>query len=185
MMVNNSIKNLYFNWMAALAIPDVRERDGYERLLVALNDTRFYFTIPLDENRLIDGVQLRYRFAYENGISNDIVSNELGNNECSMLEMMVALALRGEEHIMYDPDLGNQLSSWFSEMLRSLKIDTMTNQNFDQQWIDYRLDSLLNHEYEPNGSGGLFTINNPRQDMRKVEIWYQMCWYLDAILKEE
>ena len=171
--------------MASLAIPDVRKRDSYEKLLVSLNDTKFYFTIPLDENRYIDGVQLRYRFAYENGIPNDVVSQNLDNKECSMLEMMVALALRGEEHIMYDPDIGNQLSSWFSEMVKSLKLEEMTNRNFDQRWVEYRLDSLLNHEYESNGSGGLFTINNPRQDMRTVEIWYQMCWYLDAILKEE
>ena len=39
---------------------------------------------------------------------------------------------------------------------------------------------FLDRDYEPNGKGGLFTIKNCRQDLRKVEIWYQLCWYLDS-----
>jgi len=184
MMISEQINNLYFNWMASLAIPDVRKRDDYSLLLVSLNDTKFYFTIPLDENRYIDGIDLRYRFGYENNISREDISRYLNIRECSLLEMMVALALKCEDTIMYDPDIGNQLSNWFSEMIKSLKLEDMVNNNFDSEWVQYRFDCLLNHEYEPNGSGGLFTINNPRQDMRTVEIWYQMCWYLDALLKE-
>ena len=100
-----------------------------------------------------------------------------------MLEMMVALALRGEENIMDDPDMGNQISSWFMEMIESLKLLEMTNNNYDQQWVEFRIDSLLNHEYESNGEGGLFTVLSPRKDMRLVEIWYQMMWYLNAVLE--
>jgi hypothetical protein len=179
---NEEIKNLYFSWMASLAIVSPTERSDYSHLLNALYDTKFYFTIPLDENRYVDGLDLRYRFGYSHNISKEQIMDTLDTRECSMLEMMVALALRCEEHIMYDPDLENQLSNWFSDMLQSLKLENMTNNNFDIDWVTYRLDCLLKHEYEPNGSGGLFTIRNPRQDLRKVEIWYQMCWYLDTIL---
>lgn len=176
------VKDLYFDWMTNLVIPDERIRRDYSQLLYALNNLIFYFTIPLDENRAVDGAQLRYRFGYENNIEQYIVKNELDNRECSMLEMMVALALRGEENIMDDPDLGNRMSSWFMEMIESLKLIEMTNDNFDQQWVEFRVDCLLNHKYEPNGDGGLFTVTNPRKDMRNVEIWYQMMWYLNAIL---
>lgn len=183
--MSENLLQLYFDWMSSLAIPDRDRRERYSDLLYTLNETKFYFTIPLDENRYIDGIQLRNRFAYEMDIPSDYVCDVLNNRECSMLEMMVALALRGEEHIMKNPDIGNQLSCWFEEMIKSLKLDEMTNDNFDPDWVRYRMDALLNHEYEPDGSGGLFTIKNPRRDLRKVEIWYQMCWYLDAILKEE
>lgn len=184
MVKDLSIEDLYFNWMASLAIPNIVERDNYQSLLISLYGKKFNFTIPLDKNRLVDGIDLRYRFGYENGFSNDQIGRYIDTRECSMLEMMVALALRCEEHIMDDPDIGNQLSNWFSEMIISLKLKDMTNRNFDDRWVEYRLDCLLNHEYEPNGDGGLFTIRNPRQDLRTVEIWYQMCWYVDAILKE-
>lgn len=184
-MIDETLKDLYFDWLAKLAIPDDREREDYELLLDALNNSIFRFTIPLDENRQIDGLQLRYRFSQEMNIPYHIVEQTLDTHECSMLEMMVGLALRGEEHIMEDADIGNQLGVWFNEMITSLKLNNMNNINFDPSWVEFRIDSLLNHTYEPNGSGGLFTIKNPRQDMRTVEIWYQMCWYLDAVLKNE
>lgn len=176
------VKDLYFEWMTNLVMPNGRKQSEYSELLNALNNLIFYFTIPLDENRAVDGAQLRYRFGETYSIETYIIQNELDNKECSMLEMMVALALRGEENIMDDPDMGNQISSWFMEMIESLKLIEMTNENYDQQWVEFRIDSLLNHEYEPNGDGGLFTVNNPRKDMRYVEIWYQMMWYLNTIL---
>ena len=43
------------------------------------------------------------------------------------------------------------------------------------------LERFLRREYEPDGRGGLFTIKSGRHDMRKIEIWYQMMWYLDEI----
>lgn len=177
-----SVKVLYFNWMSKIAIPDVNKRKNYSDLLNALNEIKFYFTIPLDENRAVDGADLRYRFGKEFNIENYIIQHELDNRECSMLEMMVALAVRGEEHIMEDNDIGNQTSCWFMDMLGSLKLIDTTNDNFDLDWIEYCVDRLLNHEYESNGEGGLFTVANPRQDMRYVEIWYQMMWYLNTVL---
>ncbi len=135
--------------MAALAIPNKKQRDQYENLLNALNDSMFRFTIPLDKNRQVDGMELRYRFGNENDISNEEIKRSLDNRECSMLEMMVALALRGDEQIMYDADLGSRISTWFAEMLKSLKLDEMENRYFDQRLFDYRIDCLLNHEYEP------------------------------------
>jgi len=184
-IVRDSINNLYFNWMSELAIPNFEKRERYRSLLFFLNDTRFYFTIPLDENRQIDGLQLRYRFGQDRGYSNVDVRRMIDTRECSMLEMMIALALRCEENVIYDPDIQGQLSFLFFEMIRSLKLEDMTNNTFDPEWVKYRIDCLLNHEYEPNGSGGLFTIKKPRADLRTVEIWYQMCWYLDAIMKGE
>lgn len=183
-MKYGEINQLYFDWMSSLAIPDNRKRRRYSKLLECLNSLSFNFTIPLDKNRKVDGLTLRYRFGFEKGFSNLFIQENLDNNECSMLEMMVALALRAEEHIMYDPDIGDRLHAWFAEMLNSLQLYEMTNDNFDPRFVEYRIDILLNHQYEPNGYGGLFTHNQPRTDMRSVDIWYQMCWYLDAILKE-
>ena len=43
---------------------------------------------------------------------------------------------------------------------------------------------LLYTSYAPDGKGGLFTIRNPRFDMRSMEIWYQMNCYLNEIIRE-
>ena len=179
------LKYGYFDWMTSLVIPDVRERSEYSRLLASLDDNVFYFTIPLDENRYIDGMALRNRFAYENGINEDYILQEFDNKRCSMLEMLVALSLRIEEQIMEDSDIGNRIGVWFFEMIKSLNLFHMTDDNFDPGWVRYRLDVLLNHKYDYNGDGGLFKVNRPRQDLRSVEIWYQMVWYLDSIMKGE
>lgn len=36
------------------------------------------------------------------------------------LEMIIALAIRLEEHIMDDPDIGNRTGQWFWDMIVSL-----------------------------------------------------------------
>ena len=40
----------------------------------------------------------------------------------------------------------------------------------------------MNRTYSPDGDGGLFTVRNCDRDLRNVEIWIQMCWYLDTIV---
>ena len=179
----NKIQDLYFDWMGKLAIDDDKIREKYSNLLFSLASTTFYFTIPLDENRYKDGIELRYRFGAENGLSAEYVQEYLDFNKCSVLEMMVALCLKCEEQITYDPDKGSQLSDWFLEMLESLGLDGMDDDNFDQNYVDYKIEKLLNREYKPNGEGSLFTIYpSSGRDMRKVEIWNQMCLFLDSLL---
>ena len=36
-------------------------------------------------------------------------------------------------------------------------------------------------EYSPDGRGGLFVVRNTSEDLRDVDIWSQLCWYLDNI----
>ena len=130
--------------------------------------------LPLDENRLLDGLDLRFRFADENSYYID--------GDCSVLEMMVALSLRCEEHIMSDDEIGNRTGRWFWEMIDNLGLESMYDDNFDKVYADKIIYRFLNREYEPNGDGGLFTVRNRNVDLRKVEIWYQLMWYLDEVI---
>ena len=82
---------------------------------------------------------------------------------------------------MSDPDQGDRTSSWFQEMLCSLGIDNQDDQNFDYKWFNFRIDIFENRDYEANGKFGLFTIKHPLVDMRTIEIWYQMSFYLNEI----
>ena len=111
-----------------------------------------------------------------------MIATYLDDRPCSILEMMIALAIRCEEHIMEDPEIGNRTGQWFWNMIVSLGLGHMTDDYFDLAYVEEAVRRFLNREYSRDGSGGLFTIERCPQDMRRIEIWYQMCMYLQTIL---
>ena len=173
-------RRLYFEWLTSFVYDDkLYVGLSYRRLLEYLHERDFYYIIPMDENRELDGIALRYRFAELEGYSVDSMEfQEITNRRCSILEMMVALSIRMEEAIMSDPAIGNRTGQWFWTMIVSLGLADMTDRDFDIYKVNNSLYKLLNREYMPNGAGGLFTLKNPGRDMRFVEIWYQMQGYL-------
>lgn len=82
---------------------------------------------------------------------------------------------------MDDPRKGDRTQQWFWGMVNSLGLGSMRDDIFDRGFVDYTINRFLNRDYEPNGKGGLFTIRNCDRDLRTVEIWYQLNWYLDTI----
>lgn len=177
-----TIEREYFDWLCSLVCSGYSTQASYEKLLTYLHDVPFRYSLPMDENRAKDGVGMRYRFARTKGpVSHawEILDALEGN--CSVLEMMVALAVRCEESIMDDPNIGNRTGQWFWEMIVNLGLGAMTNSHFDWDIVEPAITRFLDRDYEPNGKGGLFTVNHCHCDLRDVQIWYQMCWYLDSI----
>jgi hypothetical protein len=43
------------------------------------------------------------------------------------------------------------------------------------------LDRVIRREYEPDGTGGFFPLQNPLEDQTQVEIWYQMAAYINEL----
>lgn len=171
-MTHDDILNDYFEWLSD-TVCGTRFSDSisYKKLLMHLHNTEFRYSIPKDDNRADDGVHLRYRFA-----------GHLWPGKCSVLELMVALSIRCEEFITDDPKIGNRTSQWFWNMISSLGLNGMRDDKYDRTYVDYILDRFMDREYSPNGEGGLFTIKNCEYDMRNIEIWNQLCWYLDSIV---
>lgn len=183
---NGRIEREYLDWMTRLVCANSYAGDeSWNCLLALLHNMEFTYQLELDENRAIDGCDLRYRFAYECGLSGQTVKNELDNRPCSVLEMMVAQAVRCEEHIMDDPDSGNRTDKWFFEMIRSLGLIRMHDDRFDAHYAEAVILRFLRREYAENGCGGLFTLKHRMTDMRQVEIWYQAMWYLDEVIYDE
>ena len=176
-MTRYELNNSYFDWMYRLVCKSQR----YLRLLRHLHGIDFDYILPMDGNRAEDGVNLRYRFGYENAYDEHAIASYLDDRPCSVLEMIVALAIRCEEHIMDDPDIGNRTGQWFWEMMHNLRLDNMTDDAYDGMRVETIVMRFLNREYGRNGEGG-FTVKNSMRDMRSIEIWYQMCLYLDDIL---
>lgn len=82
---------------------------------------------------------------------------------------------------MSDPDIGNRTGQWFWGMIKSLGLESMDDANFDSVYTDMVISKFLNRTYERTGKGGLFTIEGCRRDLRDVEIWCQMMWYIGDI----
>lgn len=162
----------YFEWMYRLVCNGrFAKRISYRKLLMHMHDTEFIYCILKDENRAEEGAELRRRF-----------SGHSHYGPCSVLEMILALTLRCEETIMDNPAYGDRTGQWFWGMVNNLGLGAMDDNNYDRHYVDSVLDRFLNRQYEPNGEGGLFTIRDCHRDLREVEIWHQMCWYLDSIV---
>lgn len=181
--MRNAVINQYFEWIYGLVCGDRFADDiSYRKLLMRLHDIEFVYTIPRDENRAADGVSLRQRFAVQSELTltrNDIY--DAIDMPCSILEMMVALAIRCEETIMDDTAYGDRTGQWFWGMINNLGLGAMDDRHYDKIFVDEVITRFLNHEYARDGKGGLFRVRNTRRDLRKLEIWIQMCWYLDSI----
>lgn len=173
----------YFDWLCGFVCRNKRVGAfSYEKLLTQLHNTEFRAVIPRDENRASDGMDLRYRYALEHEYcSVDVIMDAL-DGPCSVLEMMVALAICCEETYMDNPNIGNRTGQWFWNMIKNLGIGSMSDGLYDERQVYISLERFLRREYEPDGKGGLFRIRNCDRDLRNVEIWHQFCWYLDSIV---
>ena len=183
MDLSHIIENEYFKWLYNYVCKYKVHGDiSYKKLFAMLHDTEFIFSIPNDVNRAIDGEDLRYRFSLEFEEREGVPIPYKIDGPCSVLEMMIALAIRCEETIMDDPRYGDRTAQWFWMMMSNLGLGLMTDDIYDRDLVKRKLDIFLNREYEPDGKGGLFYIRDCTDDLREVEIWAQLCWYLDKFV---
>ena len=173
----------YFEWLCGIVVAGRTEEETpvgmYSRLLRQLFEKPFRYDIPMDGNRAEEGIDLRYRFTEELGYP-QAAAAELDDRDCSVLEMLTALSIRCEEHIMHDDKEGDRTRMWFWEMLGNLGLIEYTDYHYDETAVNMILERLLNHDYGPHGEGGLFYIPDCPRDLRTVEIWYQLNWYLNS-----
>lgn len=172
-----SIQDEMFKWCY-----DTIKGQRYEKVLRLMWDTEFYSIDPLDDNRIIDGVEARYLYGEDNNIPDRVIDVKFDNQRCSVLEMMVGLCIRLENTVMVDSDYGNRTSMWFWCMMRSLGLYGMTDDKYDDVRANDILETFLEREYDRTGRGGLFTIMEPLRDMRQTCIWTQAMWFFEKTL---
>lgn len=171
------MRDKYFEWLFDKMCRGRYEAVSYRKLLGFLYDTKFTYIIPKDINRAKDGIDLRRRCP---GFETDEDARYL-SGPCNVLEMMVALAVRIEETIMDNAAIGDRTGQWFWGMITNMGLGSMTDDVFDRVYVEETVERFLNRDYEPDGKGGLFRIRNCEYDLRDVEIWYQLCWYLEDV----
>lgn len=184
----NAAVNGYFDWLMKKAQNEegTIPVEDYSKMFWQLFNTEFSYTIPLDGNRAEDGVSLRYRYGDEYGIPESKIASEIDICPCSVLEMIVALAIRVEENIMYDSEIGNRTGLWIWTMLNNLGISDVKNDIYEEPidtFIYNHVNVFLRREYDFDGNGGgLFVVTNSAKPLYDTEIWYQAMWYFKELL---
>lgn len=173
------IEDEYFNWIINKIFR--YDYDGqYNKLFRYLYTTPFYYSIKMDENRYIDGIDLRYRFSLENKISFSYAIEQFEGKLCSILEMLVGLSVRWE-NIMHDDDIGDRTGEWFRVMISNLGLDSQIDDMFDSHYVEGKIKNFMLRNYDHDGHGSLFPVDGSNVDMRQTEIWYQLCQYINYI----
>lgn len=167
----------YFVWLVDL-IDDGTKAYTYSSLLNRLYFTPFRWTIDNDGNREIDGIELRHKYIQDFVPFDTDDISDVGNEFCSVLEVLVSLAIRMED-ILYDPDFGTQIPVWFWTMIDNLGLSRATDEVFDDASFFETMYIFLGRGYDSHGFGSIFYTNRDDLDFKKMELWYQMMHFID------
>lgn len=181
MSFSDQIRNKYFDWLYDYMCEGrAHNYVSYRKLFIFLHDVEFTYTMVMDSNRAHDGICLRRRFAKTMDKEDYDIIIDILDEPCSVLEMLIALSIRTEEEIMDDSRYGNRIKQWFWTMLKTMGLNMMSDDVFDEREAERIINKFLNRRYEPDGRGGLFYIRNCEEDLRDYEIWTQLCWFLNS-----
>lgn len=185
-MTNANLVDDYYSWLVSMVNGDDEFNcDDYTYILGKLFSERFYWTMDRDENRSMDGLDLRETFCNRTclGLDEYYILMESMPEYCTILEMMVALAMRIEDDIMADPEYGDRTSKWFWTMMKNSRLADLDDASYEDEDANEVIFCLLNRQYLRDGFGGFFCTTNRSINMRNVEIWYQMNYYFDEFCK--
>lgn len=175
-MNREPLEETYFKWLVA-QVANVRlksPRLAYWNLMRQLFVTEFTWRVRNDDNRVVDGKELRSLFLSEH--PNPDATPAWLEQGCSFLEMLIALSGR----LTFQTE-GASPADWFWHLLGNVNI-VVTDEEYAnlrmEVYVGQVLDMINQRTYEPNGKGGLFPLNHAKTDQTKAEIWSQMNYYL-------
>lgn len=153
----------------------------YSSLLSKLFKTEFVPIVDLDKNRMEDAMSVRYN-----------IGADESNGPVNILEMLVTLAYIMERDLMYESEKGDRTVSWFWLMLQNAGLTHWDNNRaslypaaFESE-VSLWMNRFVNRDYGRKGElGGIFPIKEIRKDIRKVDLWTQMNWYVRENFSEE
>jgi hypothetical protein len=171
-IMDEPLENLYFNWLCAkvLYLEVHSPSTTYWKLFRRLFSTEYVWLLVGDDNRAMDGIELREEFLFESGFERD---EGWEHFECSVFEMLLALSRRAEFQAR------RTVSWWFWHFLRNLGLEEQCDSVFDIDYVDAVLYKFVWRQYNAVGQGGLFPLSETNHDQTKVEVWYQFFAYLE------
>lgn len=175
---DDEIVNVYFHLLCEIVHAD-DPQESYIYLMEVLFQTEYIWTIDNDVNRAEDGKHLRRKFFNDPDIL---------DKPCTVLEMMIALAIRIDDEVMWNPDKGDRTAVWFWEMIDNLGLGELNDGlKFDkiESIASRKLHIFMHRMYKNDGVGSLFPVKNLNLNLshvttfsNKTEVWYQMMLYM-------
>lgn len=175
---SHHLKEEYLRWLE-LQLRD--ERDGpdktYWDLINVMFEKEFFWVVDMDENRAVDGLDLRVEFAREHRMAPNTL-RRLG--PCSFLEVLIALS-RELAFIA-----GGSAPGWAWQLLGNLELQRMSDPLSRPKYKKTQeiMDIAMRRTYSPDGTGGFFPLAWPDEDMTGIELWYQMNEYVGELHPE-
>lgn len=171
----------YFRWLydQVYSVADEESPDSYTVLCYAMDRVNFIPSIPNDDNRANDAIQLREEFR------DSLTPGELSGFSVweweklidfppNIFEVLVSLAKHAEFMT------GKPVSEWFAEFVANLKLGGYSDEAYelqDESRINRILQRFNMRRYDSHGRGGIFPLRRPEEDQREVELWYQLAAY--------
>jgi hypothetical protein len=161
----------YYHWLTKKI--DIPNKKDYLDLFEIMHNVEFVWTVPNDDNRVQDGLDLRPEFLSIRG------GGELNLGGATCLEVLIALSRR----VAFIADGGHHSSRWAWVLLKNLTLhkfsDPLTPEKANR--VNNILHDLIWRDYHPDGRGGFFPLQNPDIDQTKVEIWHQLNAYVSEM----
>jgi hypothetical protein len=172
MTTKPSLLESYILWLESQVVVDQHPRN-YSDLIKILGIKEFIWLVPHDNNRIMDGLDIRWEFYEETGLTGEI-------GPVSVLEILVALSRRLAFIAGGDPP------GWAWQLICNLELHKSSDPIGPKKLmrVDEILETLVWRTYSKDGQGGFFPLAWPEQDQRDVELWYQMEYYADEIHPE-
>ena len=183
-MGEETLRKLYYDWLTE-QIEFEDKVNLYEHLLMYLFDTEFVWLaqVPLDENRYIDGLDLRKYYAKLLGPEDgELFLYDMSLAPCSMLEMLIAFADRLTQIV----DLSKEAFFWM--FIDNLGLGWATEYDFDIDIVSEIVRDFMYgtvHGREPKGKENppvLFpcreVYNNLNDDLYKQANLYLKSYFL-------
>ena len=173
----------YFDWLV-FKVTNEEDRNEYSQLLDILYKTPFTALLERDSNRVSEVRGMREDFKDEA----DFMGEEFEPIDIpvSLLEVMVVLSCGAESIMQGFDDIDNR--RWFAAMLQNSGLVFYNNDNFDEREVNKICYRIIFREYGFHGEGGLFYIPNlPERldcDLKDVELWQQLMWYISFVFEE-
>lgn len=190
-MTTNPLNEMYFIWLQQQMYINYRHNSPvkFDELLKILWEKPFPWTVEKDDNRVEDGLELRYHFLQDESCRYrfQALQIEAGDSgmlhivadfraqPCSILEVIIGLSRRLAFAAAGEPGW------WAWRLIVNLDLQRMKDPLTQRRRarIEETLEALIWRTYTWDGVGGFFPLRYPKEDQRKVELWYQMSAYLE------
>lgn len=183
---SQALREDYLRWLE----PQLKDGHGnnqdktYWDLINLMFDTKFEYDLPMDENRVVDGKNLRTEFANFLGGSDrrrtQTADALLNLAPVSFLEVLIGLSRRMAFNA------GGEAPGWAWHLVCNLELDRMWDPitRPKTRRAQEVMNAVIQRVYLPDGTGGFFPLAWPDDDQTRIELWYQMHNYIGELHPE-